>query len=182
MTSGGARVRSGPQVDFAALKRDRDGKDWTKLPRECTRPAPEWPRTVEAPTVAELDMWETLWKYPQAHVWHADRTFMQVALYCRMFIEGARPRASSQLRITLRQAADQLMLTSPSLHAARYVITGSPEAEVLDGVMAGNLPAASGGGTPRRGRSSSSARNRMQVVPDPPADPPLPAEDVAVEE
>lgn len=175
MTSGGARVRSGPTPDFTALRRDRDGKEWTKLPTECTRPVPAWPSEVEEPTLAELSMWDSHWKMPQAHVWHADRVFTQVALYCRMFQEAQKPRASSQLRIIVRQTAEQLLLTIPALYASRYVITDSPEAAILDGIKAGQQPAAAGGAS-HRGRSSTSARSRMQVVPDPAPDAPLPDE------
>jgi hypothetical protein len=168
MTSGGARVRSGFAPDMSALKRERDGKEWTKLPTECSRPVPTWPAAVENPTVAELGMWNEMWTMPQAHVWHADRVYQQVALYCRMFMEGQKPRASSQLRIIVRQYADQLLLTTPALHSSRYVITDSPEADLLDQARA-NVSAATGTeGAPRRGRPGSSARSRMQVVPDAP--------------
>jgi hypothetical protein len=166
MTKGGARARSGPPADFTALRRERDGKEWTKLPTECTRPVPDWPMAVPEPTFAELDLWAQMWKMPQAHVWHADRVYLNVALYVRMFLEAAQPHASSQLRITVRQSGDQLLLTTPSLHAARYVITGSPEAELLDQVISGpGRASAPAGGAARRGRSTS-ARARMQVVPD----------------
>lgn len=171
MTSGGARVRSGPQPDFTALSRDRDGKEWTKLPTECTRPAPDWPVVVPDPTVAEMTMWAELWAMPQAHVWYADRVFLQVALYTRMFVEAAEPHASSQKRLMTRQLGDQLLLSIPALHSSRYVITDSPEALILDGIASGR--AAAGGGTPRRGRSAPSARSRMQVVPDAPVETPV---------
>jgi len=177
MVSGGARPRSGPPPEFDALRRERDGKDWTKLPKECTRPTPEWPLLAEDPTVAELAYWNELWAMPQAHVWHADHAYMQVAAYCRNLLESLAHDAPNAKRVTQRQQADGLLLTVMSLHAARYVITDSPESAMLDQVMANHAAGAAERATRRGGRPSTSARARMQVVPDVEADEPEPNED-----
>jgi hypothetical protein len=165
MVSGGARARSGPPPEFDALRRERNGNEWTKLPKECTRPVPEWPVLAEDPTVAELAYWNELWRMPQAHVWHADHTEMQVAAYVRNLIESLAHDAPNSKRVTQRQQADGLLLTVMSLHAARYVITDSPEAIMLDQTIA-NHQANRPVGRTRTGRPSTSARARMQVVPD----------------
>lgn len=162
MPSGGARNRSGPAAQLDALRRERDGKDWTKLPRECTKATPDWPLEVPDPDISELAMWERLWSTPQAHIWHADGAADQVAIYVRTFVEGAARDASTSKRLLLRQQADALYLTPISLFAGRYVITGTPEAEMLQQTTQSH---AVGGSTPRRGRSTPSARSRMVVVP-----------------
>lgn len=175
MVSGGARVRTGgPPPEFDALRRERDGKEWTKLPRECSRPIPDWPLLAEDPTVAELTYWNELWVMPQAHVWHADRAYMQVAAYVRNLVESLAHDAPNSKRVTQRQQADGLLLTVMSLHAARYVITDSPEALMLERTIANHQ---AGAAVRRTSRPSTSARARMQVVPDAEPDEPEPNED-----
>ncbi len=68
-------------------------------------------------------MWERLWQKPQALLWLRDGVTDQVAMYVRTFIESAKVGASVQRRTLLRQQADALLLTIPSLHAARVQIT-----------------------------------------------------------
>lgn len=128
MASGGARVRSGPAPDPNALRRDRDGKDWIQLPYEG-RPgdAPEWPAEIPEPSVAETSVWVRLWKKPQALIWEADGVHDTVALYCRTFVACGEADASVARLTFLRQLADSLLLSIPSLHAARYTIKPKPE-------------------------------------------------------
>ena len=162
MTSGGARTHSGPAPDFTSLRRDRDARTWTRLPAECSRPTPDWPMEVPDPTVAELTLWERLWKLPQAHVWWADRTADQVAMYTRTYIEAARAEASVQRRTLARQLADSLLLSTGALHGAKYVVTDTPEDQMLQQAQAATGTA--GGPSPRPGRAGRSARARMGVT------------------
>ncbi len=163
MPRGGARSRSGPVPNFDGLARQRDAKTFTRLPKECTRPTPDWPSEVPEPTVGELAMWKRMWALPQAHVWHADRTADTVALYVRQFMEAAKPGASTSLRISVRQLASELLLLPASLHAARYVIVESPEDEILQRAIAATAAATgTDGGSARPGRPS--ARDRMFLV------------------
>lgn len=175
MTSGGARLRSGPTAQPDALRRDRDGKDWTKLPKECTKPAPAWPLEIPEPTVSELAMWERLWRMPQAHVWHADHTIDLVGLYVRTFTKAAKPDAPAATMVIAKQMGDHLLLSSPALFAGRYVITDSPEDQILSGqarTTAETTPPAGGGRRPRSaGRTSSRDRMPVSIVPDPEPDP-----------
>lgn len=118
----------------------------------------------------EHKLWAELWAYPQAAVWDADFQHLNVAVYVRLFLEASQPGAKSADRTTLRQYADMLMLTEPSLHAHKYVI----DAEI-DGASDPDLVAEKAGlnpadesstpSKPRRGRTS-----RFTVVPDPPKD------------
>lgn len=164
MPRGGARPFPGPNPDLKALARVRDYKTFTRLPRECTRPAPDWPVEVcPNPTNEELQLWETLWRKPQAHVWHADHTMESVALYARQLAEAGKPRASAVLRTNVRQQADTLLLSTGSLNAAKLVIVDSPEDEILKEAEAASLAQSQ---TPRPGDSErrSSARSRMRVI------------------
>ena len=123
MPSGGARLRSGPAPDPNALRRDRDGKDWIKLPAEGRKgDTPAWPEEIPDPSVRELAHWTRLWKMPQALIWEADRVHDNVALYVRTFAECAETDGSVGRRTLLRQMGDALLLSIPALHAARYTI------------------------------------------------------------
>lgn len=136
MASGGARLRSGPAPDPNALRRDRDGKDWVKLPHEGrTGDTPAWPEEIPEPSVAELAHWARLWKMPQALIWEADRVHDNVALYVRTFAECAATDGSVGRRTLLRQMGDALLLSIPALHAARYTIAPpvvDPDAEARE--------------------------------------------------
>lgn len=160
-----AARRGGPAPNMNALVRERDWRVFTRLPRECTKPEPDWPIEVPNPTVAELAMWSRLWRMPQAHVWHADHLETYVALYARAYVEAAQPKASSIARTTVRQMMGEMLLTTQALNAAKYVIVDSDEDEVLQGIAArqtgteGGDPARPGPGGARR-----SARSRMRVV------------------
>lgn len=171
MTSGGARPRSGPVPQPDSLRRDRDGKDWTKLPKECTIPTPDFPLEIPEPTVAEMAMWTRLWRMPQAHVWHADHTYDLVGLYVRTFMKASKPDAPASAATIVKQMGDHLLLSSPALFAGRYVITGSPEDEILSGQSVATAPRAGSGRPASRGRASgrNSTRGRLPVsiVPDP---------------
>lgn len=161
MPKGGARARSGPPPSPDALRRERDSREWTKLPGSGFQgPRPDWPEDAVAdPTTAEVRMWERLWKTPQAMVWHADGVQDTVALYVRAFLEASKPEASGAARTFVRQLQDALLLSIPALHAARYVIDRDLTAEQHEPgstAPARPLPVASGEG---------SVRDRFTVVP-----------------
>ena len=158
MAKGGARPRSGPSPDPQALKRQRDGKDWTVLPAEGRlAPAPEWPLAVVEPIEDEILKWRELWTMPQALVWEADRCFDLVAFYVRTYLEAMKPKASSQQRIFVRSLSADLLLSPDALMRARYVIAGSDEDAAIAAAVA-NHPAGKARGGPR------SARDRFTVV------------------
>jgi hypothetical protein len=129
MASGGARARSGPAPDPNALRRDRkDDASWTVLPAEGRKAkAPEFP----LPDVdgREFDLWVTLWAMPQALLWEHNAQVLEVAIHCRTFFEAEKFGASSGLRTLVRQQMDALLLTIPSMNAARIRI-GSDEVAV----------------------------------------------------
>jgi hypothetical protein len=162
--SGGARRNSGPPPDPNALRRQRDGKEWTHLPsRGRLDPAPEWPDEVPEATPEELLLWRRLWQKPQALVWEADHAADVVAFYVRTYLEAMQPRAGAMARTFAKQLAGELYLTPPSLAQGRYVIDGTPEARAIDAAIDASMA------THPAGSRRSSGRDRFTVVP-PPSD------------
>src|SRR5690349_2674632 len=163
--SGGARVRSGPPPDMQALKRSRDGKDWTKLPAAGRlAPAPEWPAAIPEPNEAELLKWREVWTLPQALIWEHDRSFDLVAFYVRTFLEAMNPRAGAQARMFVRQLSNDLYLAPAALASGKYVIEGTREANLLDSAMA-NPPQSGYTPTGRPVGRPKGTRGKFSVVP-----------------
>ena len=147
MPKGGARTRSGPAPDPAALRRERDVGEWTILPVEGRQGAtPAWPLTAQ--TIREADLWEGLWGKPQALMWERYGQEVEVALYVRRLAEAEELGSAVVLSTLVRQLSDSLGLTTPGMRANRWRIAAE------------ETPAAAG---PRR-MGGSSARSRLTVV------------------
>lgn len=154
MPRGGARVRSGPPPDPAALRRDRgtDG-EWLVLPARHDGPAPDWP-LLEA-SDRELELWSELWRKGQAAEWARRGLELEVALYVRRFVEAERPMSAVALTTVVRQLGDALGLTVPGARANRWVIAE----DELAVARAAELRQA---GRP----AASSAKTRLRAVVD----------------
>lgn len=148
MPSGGARARSGPPPDPNALRRDRDAGEWTVLPAEG-RPGepPPWPMPNQSGR--EADLWEALWRKPQAIVWERNGLEFEVALYVRRFTEAELMDSMVTLSTLVRQMGDSLGLTIPGMRANRWKI------------MAEDPRTGPGAVVPTR----TSSRSRLTVVP-----------------
>lgn len=147
MAKGGARARSGPAPDPNALRRERDAGEWTILPAEGrSEAAPEWPLTEQSPREAEL--WERLWKMPQALMWERFGQHLEVALYVRRLTEAELMDSRVNLSTLVRQMGDSLGLTTPGMRANRWRIAAEEPAR----------PAA------RKPAARPSARSRLKVV------------------
>lgn len=152
MAKGGARARSGPAPDPTALRRDRDAGEWTVLPAEGRQGAmPEWPLTDQ--TIRESELWERLWKTPQAFMWERYGQELEVALYVRRLSEAEMLESRVTLSTLVKQMADSLGLTTPGMRANRWRIDRGDEA----------LASAT---TPEDSTASrrSSARSRLKVI------------------
>lgn len=148
MASGGARARSGPAPDPMALRRERDGDQWTVLPPEGRgAPAPVWPLTQASEREAEL--WDGLWVRPQAVMWERLSLELEVALYVRRLAEAEQPQSKVNLSTLVRQLADSLGLTVPGMRANRWRVDSTPS------------PAERPAARPAR---RASARERLRVV------------------
>jgi len=149
MVSGGARAVSGPPPDPNALRRDRpsDAAGWRTLSREVLKQdPPEWP--LIDPTPRELSFWAEQWRKPQSVVWRELGQELEVAFFVRKMCEAELPRASVELRKSIRQDFDSLGLSVQGMLRNRWKI-----APATDG------PAAA----PAKQRRASS-RTRLTVV------------------
>lgn len=144
MAKGGARTRSGPAPDPAALRRDRDSAEWVNLPlRGRQGKVPEWP--LENETDREAILWEREWKRPQAVMWERNGQEAEVAMYVRTFAAAEQMNATTACRTLVRQQQESLGISLPGLARNRWRIGGDE-------------PAASAGPSPQ------SVRGRFKVV------------------
>lgn len=153
MVSGGARVRSGPPPDPNAIRRDRpsDAAGWRTLPRLVPKKAPpKWP--LVDPTDRELTFWAEQWRKPQSIVWRELGQELEVAFFVRKMCEAEMPRASVELRKSIRQDFDSLGLSVQGMLRNRWRI--EPEAEKKPATRAA---------APQERKTS---RSRLTVVPD----------------
>lgn len=128
MPSGGARARSGPPPDPTALRRERDAGEWTTLPAEGREGAtPDWPLSEH--TNREAELWERLWRMPQALMWERFGQDIEVALYVRRLSEAEMLESRVNLSTLVRQMADSLGLTTPGMRANRWRIVRDEVAE-----------------------------------------------------
>lgn len=148
MAKGGARARSGPAPDPNALRRERDAGEWTILPAEGRGgAAPEWPLTEQSAREAEL--WERLWKMPQALMWERFGQELEVALYVRRLTEAELMDSRVNLSTLIRQMGDSLGLTTPGMRANRWRIAAEEPARPT---------------VTRKPAARPSARSRLKVV------------------
>lgn len=147
MPKGGARTRSGPPPDPNALT-SKDG--WTVLPTSG-RPgrAPAWP-LHPGPTARERQVWNRVWKKPQALLWELRGQEDLVGLYVRRFVEAEQRDTKVTLSTLVRQLADELLLTNGALLRERIKI-GTPSAKT-----------AAAQATPTSGRPT--AKDRLTLV------------------
>ncbi len=120
MTSGGARSRSGPAPDPNALRRDRkDDAAWVTLPVEgFAGPVPEFP--LAGALAAEIELWLTLWRKPQAAMWSKLGLEFEVAAYVRAFLESVEAEASAGLKTAVLRMAAEIGLSLPGMHSLRW--------------------------------------------------------------
>lgn len=129
MVSGGARARSGPAPDPTALRRDRkDDAAWVTLPVEgFTGEVPEFP--LADSSRAELELWELLWRKPQAVMWDRLGLEFEVAAYVRAFLESVEPAASAGLKTAVLRMSAEIGLSLPGMHSLRWKFAADELAE-----------------------------------------------------
>lgn len=132
---GGARSRSGPAPDPNAARRDRlTDKGWLVLPASGrVGEIPVFP--APAMTVREAELWESMWRKPQAILWERDGLVEYVAMFVRQLAEAEVEKASAENRKTVRMMFADLYLTSDSMARARIKIEEVvPDLEVAPAV------------------------------------------------
>lgn len=121
----GANTNSGPPPDPNAIRRDRDHKDWTRLPAAGrSGPTPDWP--LSRANKREAEIWANEWQRPQAIMWERNGQETEVALYVRALVVAERPSASVASRTLVRQFQEVLGVSMPGLLRLRWVIDHGP--------------------------------------------------------
>jgi hypothetical protein len=91
------------------------------LPREApAEVAPEFP--LIDPSPRELVFWEQQWRKPQAVMWRKLGQELEVAFFVRKMCEAELPKASVELRKSIRQDFDSLGLSVQGMLRNRWRI------------------------------------------------------------
>ena len=126
----GGHARSGPAPDPNALRRDRAGdKDWLTLPAGgFTGDTPSCPLPVL--TDAESELWERLWRKPQAAMWAHLGLEFQVAAYVRAYLRSvAADDAPVGLIAPVLRMEAELGLSTVGMNALRWRFSTDEVAE-----------------------------------------------------
>ena len=136
MASGGARNRSGPQPQESSLTSAKRGLSFRTLDAAgYSGKVPEFPLPPSSSGALiadrEVQLWETLWSYPQAIVW-AEEPWRQetVAEFCRLkaIVELA-PDANAALVAQTHRYKDQIGLSPAGLKENGWRIGAPAPAE-----------------------------------------------------
>lgn len=148
MASGGARNRSGPQLDEDSARSDRRGVVLTALPAEGHQgAAPDFP--LPDVSVRESQVWAEAWRTPQAAAWSVQPwRWRTVALWVRWSVRMEDPEAGASLGNVVVRLADQIGMTPAGLKENGWKIAADEVAE-----KRGRKPSA-----------QSSVKSRLKVV------------------
>lgn len=124
MSSGGARIRSGPMKDPNSGQSKRKGYTLAALPSEGYKgKIPAFP--LEDPTEEELECWTKTWRKPQGCAWILPSQNWRipiVALWVRTFMRCQRPTARANLIAQLHRLGDQIGMTTAGLAEMGWTI------------------------------------------------------------
>lgn len=131
MPRGGARNRSGPTADPTSIRSERRGYTLTSLPAEgYSGPVPDFP--LPSASERELEVWESLWRTPQACAWSLPSESWRtraVALYTRTAVRCEEPDAPASLLAQLHRFADQIGMTTAGLAEMGWAVARDEVAE-----------------------------------------------------
>ena len=153
MARGGARNRSGPAPDPNSGRSERRGYKLTALPSEGYRGVvPDFP--LPDMTDREADVWESLWRTPQACAWSMQSwRWLNVADLVRLQVRGEAHDAPVNIATVVRQLRADLGLTPAGLKENGWAIAVDEVAARAD------AKADEAAATPR-----NSSRDRLSVV------------------
>lgn len=184
MSRGGARNRSGPAASESSGRSDRRGFKLTALPAEgYSGPVPDFPLrkrviwniwfegsgrnreehrdvdegATESVWDRELELWEWLWRTPQACAWSlpSERWRLHtIGMYVRTFVLCESSEATAADKNSLHRFADQIGMTTAGLAEMGWKVAVDEVAAKAADAPAPAVPAA------------SSSRSRMRVVRD----------------
>ncbi|MDQ1217991.1 hypothetical protein [Microbacterium arborescens] len=96
--------------------------DLEVLPKTYRGPVPEWPLEPPA-SEREAQLWDEMWRNPQAVVWVHYQLRRQVGMHVRTLVEIESGRQGSAMRRVAHSQAVSLLLTPTSLRRAGYRIS-----------------------------------------------------------
>ncbi|MGF7124046.1 hypothetical protein [Rhodococcus sp. BE178] len=130
MARGGARNRSGPQIDPASARSDRRGLSFVTLPSEgFTDKAPDWP--FPKGSTRERAVWRKAWTYPQAAQWIKEPwRWETIAMWVRWKVRAESAEASAADASVLHRFADQIGMTPAGMRENGWTISADEVAEV----------------------------------------------------
>lgn len=113
--SGGARNRSGPSADPMSMRSESRGLSFSALPADgYAGEIPAFP--VPGVTGRELEVWESLWRTPQAAAWAVQSwRWSHVADLARLMVLSEAEGAAVAVFTHIRQARADLGLTPAGL-------------------------------------------------------------------
>lgn len=124
MTSGGARVRSGPAKDENSARSEALGYKLTALPASGYEgPVPRFPLTYAK--AREKRVWAELWQTPQACAWSMPTYHWMhqlIGMYVRVKVRCEHAEAPATLIGQMIRLADQVGLTSAGMAALGWKI------------------------------------------------------------
>lgn len=127
MSSGGARLTSGPVPDPQSRRQSR--AVWTSLPAAGDAgQVPKWP--AGKASKAELDAWRRVWRTPHAAAWISLGWTDEVAVYVRLLVVG-RLTADPRLLAEARQWSDRLGLNPAAMLRNRWRVVDEPTVRPL---------------------------------------------------
>lgn len=103
-------------------------RDWVDLPAEFGGEPPSWP--FEPNDLAEVDMWNRLWRKPQAFMWDRLGLGDQVAAYVRAYLESTFPDASAGLKTAVLRMETELGISVAGMRQNGWRIGSEATAEV----------------------------------------------------
>lgn len=84
---------------------------------------------TEAVWDAELELWATLWRKPQAAMWSKLGMEFEVAAYVRAFLESVEAEASAGLKTAVLRMSAEIGLSLPGMHQLRWKFAADELAE-----------------------------------------------------
>jgi hypothetical protein len=112
---------SGPPPKDPSQRRRRNATPgFEQLPAEGRAlPAPKWP--FDEPTKREQQMWDELWRLPQAIKWEEMNAEDTVALYVRCYVEAMQERNPKMLN-EVRQLDSKLGISPKAMRDMRWEV------------------------------------------------------------
>ena len=125
MGSGGARARSGPQPDLSSGRSDRRGLSVEVLPAAgFVGDVPEFP--LPNATGRELELWDALWRTPQAAGWAVQSwRWQEVGQFVRLSVRLEDPAAPAGLYAQYRGIRTELGLSPAGLRENGWQIAAA---------------------------------------------------------